>query len=387
MILRISKILKTECFGFCIIFVLFLLFPISVFSQTDTTASEIPKRKDFKLSDYLKIHGFIDAQFGYDSQMENDGSHTRNSVFMLRRARFDFSGNIIPMIDFRLQADMAIKPRLLDTWVRFKFCKYANLQVGQIKTPLTMDNFYSPIDLEFMELSQVVAALAGFNDISGITDYSSGIEIGAMLSGILIDFEKGDERIPILKYYAGIFGGSGINITKDNLSKDFSARIDFYPFVKELRFSGSFYYGNYNLKNKIKAPRTRYSGGFEYMGKNWTSRAEYLYGETGIENQDPSLPDSMYIVKTHGFYAFVGYWFHGRWGKDKGIETKVRPLFRYDYYVRDLRDYSTNSNWYSFGLEWWPEKHVRLHLDYTLIQRKTHHELGHSLALKVSVKY
>ncbi|MBO7092413.1 MAG: hypothetical protein J6W23_11565, partial [Victivallales bacterium] len=147
-------------------------------AQFDMIADKQKKERIWKLSDYLQIHGFVDTQYGHDWQREDDGSLTQSDVIMLRRTRFDFSGQFHPMLDFRLQADMAIKPCLMDAWLRVKFCKYVHLWIGQIKTPYTMDNFLSPLDLEFVELSQSVASLAGFRDISGIADYSNGLEIG-----------------------------------------------------------------------------------------------------------------------------------------------------------------------------------------------------------------
>lgn len=357
-------------------------------AQSDTVSGKEIKERSWKISDYVQIHGFVDAQVGYNIQEKADGNLDKDFVFTLRRARFEFCGSPIPKLDFRLQADMAYSPRLLDAWVRYKFCKYIALQVGQVKTPYTMDNYYSPLDLEFVELSQSVSALAGFNDVSGIADYGNGLEIGAMISGTLADFEKDGERIPILNYYAGVFGGNGINIRKDNLSKDFSARVDFFPFVKDLRLSGSVYIGNYSPKKGLNAPRHRYSGGIEYRGEHLTLRSEYLQGVTGVYDAQSLSGDSIYRINTRGLYAFVGYWFYGGWGKNSSVTQKIRPLFRYDYYVHDTNvpHYSSSHN-YSFGLDWWPERHVRIHLDYTIKQRAGQRSLGHSMAAKVSVRF
>jgi len=371
---------------FAVFCTLVFLFSAQVLmAQSDSVKPKKLWLRNWKLSDYLQIHGFVDAQYDYNRQREDNGLLTQNSVIMLRRARVDFSGKFHPMLDFRLQVDFAFTPRLLDAWLRVKFCKYAQLQIGQIKTPYTMDNFLSPLDLEFMELSQSVAALAGFVDISGIPEYANGLEIGAMLMGTLADYMKDGERIPILNYYAGIFGGAGINIKKDNMSKDFSARLDFYPFVKNFRLSGSVYFGNYPLYKERNAPRNRWSAGAEYLGKHWTARAEYLQGVTGIADDNPLAADSVYMVNTKGLYAFVGYWFYMGWGKNSTAVQRLRPLFRYDYYVRDKNDPSTTANYFSFDLEWWPDPHVRVLLDYTLRQRNSYQNLGHTCAAKVSV--
>ena len=369
------------CFSTLLLLTFCLSYQATAQSQADTLPAKAKRTRDWKLSDYLQIHGFVDTQYDHEWQRENDGTMTQRDVIMLRRARFEFSGKFHPMLDFRLQADM------VDAWLRVKFCKYAHLWIGQIKTPYTMDNFLTPLQLEFVELSQSVALLAGFTDVSGIPESANGREIGAMLSGTLVDYKRGDERIPILNYYAGIFGGAGINIRKDNLSKDFSARLDFYPFVKNFRLSGSFYYGNYPLYKERNAPRNRWSCGAEYLGKHWTTRAEYLQGTTGIAEDDPVTVDSVYLVKTRGLYAFVGYWFYMGWGSKSNVQQRIRPLFRYDYYVGDWQEPLTTSHYFSFDLEWWPEEHVRVHLDYTLKRRAAYEKLGHSLAAKVSVRF
>lgn len=379
---------RRTLFGAPVVLVLFLLIlSLPASAQTDTVPVKHKREREWKLSDYLQIHGFVDTQMDYTRQRENDGSLTQKSVIMLRRARFDFSGRFHPMLDFRMQADLAFTPRLLDAWLRVKFCKYAHLWIGQIKTPYTMDNLLSPLDLEFVELSQSVALLAGFNDISGIPEYAYGLEIGAMLSGTLADYERNGERFPILNYYAGVFGGAGINIRKDNLSKDFSARVDFYPFVKNFRLSGSVYLGNYPLFDDRNAPRNRWSGGAEYLGKHWTARAEYLQGTTGVAEFDPLTNDSISLVKTQGLYAFVGYWFYMGWGRKSAMVQRLRPLFRYDYCINDKREPASTMHRYSFDLEWWPEEHIRVHLDYTLRKSAAYREFGHTFAAKVSVSF
>ncbi len=356
------------------------------FSQEDSVNRKPTFQKSLKISDYIQIHGFVDAQCVYNLNRDALNNTNRDFLFMLRRARFEVYGTPTSKIDFRIQADFANSPQLLDAWLRVKICKYFALQIGQIKTPFTMDNYYSPLDLEFVELSQVVVSLAGFNDVSGVKSYVNGFEIGALASGTLFDFKKNGETLPLLRYYAGVFGGSGPNMRKDNLSKDFSARIDFYPYVKNLRLSGSVYIGNYALNPNKNAQRFRYSGGVEYLGRNLTLRSEYLQGKTGV--YDESVPvDSVYNINTSGLYAFVGYWFYTTWGKNSSIKQRIRPLFRYDYYVRDMQMPSVLSHYYSFGLDWWPEQHIRLHLDYTLKKNANVKKLNHSIAAKVSVKF
>ena len=129
--MRLFYALKMKRFAALGVFAL-LLSVQTLSAQTDTVQQKEKRERVWKLSDYLQIHGYVDTQFDYLLQRENNGVLTQQSVIMLRRARFHFAGQLHPMIDFRIQADLAISPRLLDAWVRVKFCKYAHLWIGQM---------------------------------------------------------------------------------------------------------------------------------------------------------------------------------------------------------------------------------------------------------------
>ena len=75
------------------------------------------------------------------------------------------------------------------------------------------------------------------------------------------------------------------------------------------------------------------------------------------------------------------------WGNKSAMTQRIRPLFRYDYYLRDRQDPSSTAHYFSFDLEWWPEEHVRVHLDYTLRCRAAYEKPGHTVAAKVSVRF
>ena len=220
---------------FCVAALLFTL--NTVFSQNEKISntspddsSKITKTAVFQyIENNFKIGGWIDAQYQYD----NNWTESQSSVFQIRRARLDFKGSLSKWVDFRLQADFAPTPRLIDAFIKVNFCKYAKLQVGQFKIPFSLENILSPLDLELMENAQVISALSGYKDVTGISSYANGREIGAMLTGTLVETTVRDEKIPILRYGVGVFGGNGINVKTDNLAKDISARIEFCPFVKQ----------------------------------------------------------------------------------------------------------------------------------------------------------
>lgn len=356
----------------------------------DSTKSVKTNKMIEIISEHVSVGGWIDAQYAYDRM----GDASQSSVFQIRRARMDIKGSLSRWVDFRLQTDFAPSPRLIDAFVKVNFCKFVQLQVGQFKIPFSLENKLSPLDLELTENAQVIGALSGYKDVAGISSYANGREIGLMLTGMLASAEVQGERIPILQYGVGIFGGNGINVKTDNMAKDFSARIEFCPFVKHLTISASGYWGKYNMlynnaSTNTDGARIRYAGGAQYADERWMVRSEYLWGRTDFayldELTDTYTPTPTY---TQGFYVVAGYWFDFGWGKNVLVRQKLRPVVRIDYYQKNLELLEKHpSIYYSAGLDWWPEKHVRVQLDYTLKQLYHTGEWGHNLTAMVSVKF
>lgn len=369
-----------------------ILMLIAIFTNGQDTIPPEKSRKSQEVLEqiqkYLKIGGWIDAQYSY----EYYDADNQSSVFMIRRARFDLKGSPSKWVNYRLQVDFAPNPRLIDAFVKVNFCKQVQLQVGQFKIPFSLENKLSPLDLELTENAQVISALSGYKDVTGISSYANGREIGAMLTGTLAFAEVHGERIPILKYGVGIFGGNGINIKTDNLAKDLSARVEFCPFVKGLDISASGYWGKYDMQHDgiathMNGARIRYAGGLQYTDEQWVVRSEYLWGRTDFAALAPSTDDYIRVpMHTQGFYVTVGYWFRFGWGRNSKIQQKLRPMLRFDYYEKDMAA-NAPSIYYATGVEWWPEKHIRVQLAYTLKQYPHNQPFGHNLTTMVSAVF
>lgn len=316
-----------------------------------------------KIADYLSVSGFIDTQYDFESTYRET---TNISTFQIRRARLDLKGDINKQTSFRLQTDFASSPKIIDAFIKYKFNKYVSIQVGQFKTPFTLENQYSPLNLESIENAMAITQLAGYKDVSGISSYSGGRDIGVQISGSAFKKDKWD----ILTYYAGIFNGNGINTKDTNTDKDIAARIELRPIVEALVFSGSIYDGNYVTGGK-NADRNRYSAGFEYKDKSLTIRSEYLNGETGT-------------LKSDGFYAVAGYWFNYTCS---GMSQKIRPVVRYDFFDNNSDVSNDETSAYMFGFEWWNEQNLKLSANYTLKDQKGYGNLRHNLSVMMSIKF
>lgn len=371
-------------------FVIMAICPMFTHAQDtlDTDKSSKTNKLLGQIAKYVSIGGWIDAQYAYDRMDDANQS----SVFQIRRARLDVKASLSRWVDFRLQVDFAPSPRLIDAFVKVNLCKYVNLQVGQFKIPFSLENILSPLDLELIENAQVISALSGYKDVTGIGSYSNGREIGLMLMGTLASAKIRGEDTPILTYGVGLFGGNGINVKTDNMAKDISARINFCPFVKHLTLSVSGYWGKYDMlyegePTHIDGARIRYGGGVQYADEHWMVRSEYLWGRTDFANYDEV--DDLFVphqMMSHGAYITIGHWFMMGWGKKSNVQQKIRPLVRIDYFEKDMSAHAP-SMFYSVGADWWPEKHLRVQLAYTLRQINFSNQLGHNLTTMISVKF
>ena len=298
----------------------------------------------------FSIGGFLQSGYSVD---EN------SNTFYLKRARLAVNGDLSKIadlpVDFKLQADFAGSPKLVDLYVRYKPSAAFNLQFGQFKLPLTIENpDFSPTKLEFIDYSLVVQRLARMsgNDMSGIS--ATGRDIGIQAFGSLIPAADGHYYI---SYKAGFFNGSGINKSDTDRFKDFTGRIDFNP-LSELTLAGY-----YMVSLGDEAPRMdRFGGGLSYQGSNFFARSEYLAGHTG----------SLY---SGGLYAMCGY---------KPIDN-LSLVARYDRFNPEL-SLPASQQYYTVGAIFAPFKFLQVHLNYTY-KTETDHSAANCFNILMTVSY
>ena len=340
------------------------------------------------IGDYLSISGWMNIQYDYEHQLKNNGI-TLNEIntFNVRRARLDIKGNINPYLEFRLQGDFAVSPKMVDGFVKVKLAKYFNIQAGQFKIPFTFENPQSPLTLEGIEYAQVISKLSGYSDVCHVATYSGGRDVGVMLYGDLFSFENNGKEIPILTYKLGVFNGNGMNKKDANTGKDIAGSIEICPGVKGLKLAASYYDGNYLLdENGVKeenAERNRLTFGGKYEGKSLVIRSEYITAKTGMGDR---IPGDYYILNSDGFYVSAGYWFNYTC-KKTGVQHKIRPVARYDFFREDVTEVNTNSTYYMVGVDWWPMQNLRLLVNYTLKDKVANDNFGHLFQAQLSVKF
>ena len=338
------------------------------------------QEKKSLIGDYLSISGWMNIQYDYESQLQNDDAtlDVISNTFNVRRARLDFKGNISKNVEFRVQGDLAGTPKLVDGFVKVKLHKSFNIQAGQFKIPFTFENPQSPLTLEGIEYAQVISKLSGYSDMSGVKTYSGGRDVGVMIYGNFFSFEHNGKEIPILTYKLGVFNGNGMNNKDANLLKDIAGSIEVCPGVKGLMLAASYYGGNYYLAaaNENNANRDRLTFGGKYENGRLTVRSEYITGKTDMANKD-----GIYTLSSDGFYVAGGYWF------DIAKDQRIRPVARYDFFRQDVTNPEKNSTYYMLGIDWWPYKNLRLLVNYTMKDKPGFENMGDLWQAQLSVKF
>jgi phosphate-selective porin OprO and OprP len=274
-------------------------------------------RKSFPMTAIrlVQLTGYTQLRYqSLDEKGKKDG-------FDIRRARLDFRGSVTPYFAYRLQADLADKPKIIDAYAEIKLADFFTLTAGQFKIPLSMENLTSSNKLEMIDRSQVVEALvARGKDVIG---NQNGRDIGLQGAGTIVK----TNGLPLIEYRIGVFNGSGINVADTaNEAKDVDGRLVVNPF-KGFSIGGAYYNGwDKAIKPDINGKsQKRNRLGFEmsYVTARLSLRGEYIYGQDGKTNRS-------------GWYAQAGYFV---------IPSKLQILGKYDTYdpnTNAANDITTN---------------------------------------------
>ncbi len=327
-----------------IIGIIAILFPMSL------NAQEAPK-----------ISGFVQGL--YQANFDEDFNLSSNTLRM-RRVRMSLEGKLTPKLSYKIQGDFSRSPMLVDAFVKYKACNEFAIQVGQFKTPFTLESPINPVNLEIFDYGESVQKLVGYSDVCGVGGL--GRDIGVMATGNLFPVEGKD--FTLVTYSLGVFNGNGPTTTDNNNRKDIVGRLEVRPMLKDLTLSGSYYYGKYTKEDNVNCARNRWSAGAQYNDGDLVVRGEYLSGTTGYYNDivdDNGDPVEQYQL-SKGYYAVAGYNF--RFGKDNS--QKLMPVLRYEHFEPGDKNAQVmgSTDYYTVGINYWPVKSLNFKLDYSLVQ-------------------
>ncbi len=377
-----------------IVGMLLLSFPLCVNAQlkpvkTDSQKSEgtqsgkekvdgIEKEKPKGGLEMPKISGFVQGMYQANLSEKGELYEGNNaSTFRMRRVRLSVDGNLSKTVSYKIQGDFVRGPMLVDAFLKYKPINEFAIQVGQFKTPFTIESPINPVNLEIFDYGEVIQKLGGYSDVCGIK--AIGRDIGVMASGDL--FPMKDKGFSLVSYAIGVFNGNGVNVVDNNNRKDLVGRLEIRPGLKDLTLSGSCYYGMYmgiddtdevatGNTNFGHGARNRWSAGAQYNDGTIIVRGEYINGETGyqigsVDSYGNPFTDNRFL-HSNGYYAVAGYNFS--LGRDKS--QKLMPVVRYEHFTKDSDIIDGGTNWYTAGINYWPMKSVNIKLDYSLVQKE-----------------
>lgn len=345
-----------------------------------------------------RISGFVQGM--YQANLSDEGELKDNTLRM-RRVRLSVDGNLSKTVSYKIQGDFTRSPMLVDAFIKYKPCREFAIQLGQFKTPFTIESPINPVNLEIFDYGEAVQQLGGYKDVCGVG--ALGRDLGVMATGSLFPVE-GEEgyKYSIVDYSIGVFNGNGANQLDNNNRKDLVGRLDVHPGLKALTLSGSYYYGMYRnttVEDEIAANgvargktvfpngvRNRWAAGIQYNDDKLVLRGEYISGQTdckigGLDEQGDALILDQ-ILNSKGYYAVAGYNF--AIGKDKS--QRLMPVLRYEHFDQVNSALLENTNWYTVGINYWPLKSVNCKLDYSLIQKEAGGN-SHRVVAMVSYKF
>ena len=341
-----------------------------------------------------KISGFVQGM--YQANLSDKGDLIDNTLRM-RRVRLSVDGNLSKTVSYKIQGDFSRSPMLVDAFIKYKPCREFAIQVGQFKTPFTLESPINPVNLEIFDYGESVQQLVGYKDVCGVG--ALGRDLGIMATGSLFPV-KGEEGIKysIVDYSIGVFNGNGANQLDNNNRKDIVGRLEVHPGLKDLTLSGSYYYGLYKgssdpsvleegKTNFGHGVRNRWTAGAQYNDGKLVLRGEYIAGKTDyqlgyFDGEIGELAIQDCFLKSNGYYGVVGYNF--ALGKDKS--QKLMPVLRYEHFAKDANIEKGGTNWYTVGLNYWPLKSVNCKLDYSLVQKEAG-DNSHRVVAMVSYKF
>lgn len=318
-----------------------------------------------------RISGFVQGM--YQANLSDEGELKDNTLRM-RRVRLSVDGNLSKTVSYKIQGDFTRSPMLVDAFIKYKPCREFAIQLGQFKTPFTIESPINPVNLEIFDYGEAVQQLGGYKDVCGVG--ALGRDLGLMATGSLFPVE-GEEgyKYSIVDYSIGVFNGNGANQLDNNNSKDLVGRLDVHPGLKEITLSGSYYYGKYTKDENIDCTRNRWAAGAQYNDGKFLLRGEYIGGKTGISDVTTANP----YYNSNGYYGVVGYNFQAG-------EQKIMPVLRYEHFTKDTGIVNGGTNWYTAGINYWPLKSVNCKLDYSLIQKEAGGN-SHRVVAMVSYKF
>ena len=283
----------------------------------------------------LQISGLAQVRYqGFEQQGVND-------AFDLHRVRLDVRGSVTDSWSYDIYTEFGgTGVKLIDAWTAYKFGDYLKFTAGQFKIPFSLESLITDSQLEFIDRSQVVEALAGRSkDVISPAGNQQGRDIGLQINGSFLKVDDGY----LFDYAFGVFNGAGYDVATDNNNhKDIDGRLSVHP-LKNLVVSADFYNGvaNYGLPAKNQ---TRNRSGFD---------ARYVIGPLSLQAEYDKGTDG--AIKRNGWFGQAAYFV---------VPKRLQLAAKYDTYDPNKTITTDRSSIYTGGVNFFFNEWTRITVDY-----------------------
>lgn len=305
------------------ILTLLIILPTVLFAQTKSTGLDV-KQSIFK---HIELHGFAQATYTEADAPTSSNTFEMKRVYLIAKVLINDRWKATLMHDFC--------SKFQEYYAEYQVTKGKELtiEMGQFKTPLTIENPVTPFEIEGIGINtQAVGYLVGGGG-DGLYGLSLGRDLGIMVKGELFN--------ELVHYDLALMNGQGINVKDGNNKKDLVGGITLKP-IPGLKIAafGQKGYGhaigtnpfNPGIKPGEDYTRDRISAGAEYRRKGFRIRGEYITGKDGeVKSQGWDIASTIpvapkldivavydYLDKNKDMKAYqtnllggVQYWFHG----------------------------------------------------------------------------
>lgn len=283
----------------------------------------------------MTLNGYSQVRYQYN--LDDKDKHVNS--FDIRNARLFLRGTVLKNFGYNFQADFAPPTvRLMDASASYTFNKFAKVTVGQQKVTLSYESLRTDYDIHSVSRSQAVEALtARSRDVIATANSTTAVnnngrDIGVVFSGGIPNMNLGGNATWV-DYSAGVFNGSGINLSDADAAKDISARVVVHP-IKNLGIGGSVYNGHATYGADKTTPKDRNRFGFDAAyddGKRIYAAVEYLQGVDST-------------TKKGGYYGMVEGFI---------LPKKFSALVKYDSYDPNMDKDADATTVTSFALNFY----------------------------------
>mgnify|MGYP002559692378 CR=1 FL=1 len=275
-----------------------------VYSNTISEVNSIPTPKNGILNNSnIEIGASAFLTISFDDLNSSKSDATIRALFVHIKGKLHKNFHYFAMVDMK-------SAKLIDYYFGWSPNKSVNIQFGQQKIPISIENQKSPSNLEFIYNTRSVVSLIGMGaDVISLQNAQNnfGRDMGIKISGKLFSKNEYD----LVEYGIGLFQGSGINTSIDRSNKDFTGNIFIRP-IKNLRLGSGLYFGEAVYKDEDEQDQTlhirnRWVLNGEYTSKKIYARAEYIKGKDGNINKI-------------GIYGLVQWNLNEKWHIVNGVD-------------------------------------------------------------------